>query len=423
MEELPTDRFFINLTDFIVFLNSTFARHNLQFKQEDRKIAVINKSFDPIRLISDAEAKELKSVEYKMKEEKFVDVKSVVLSPEPSLCLACGLIHPFAKRETSLGDTSPYNNCYTALAERIKELPEEERKEFRNRTKEAIGKHGLASSKASKSLQQYEERRQELEERKIKGTDRYIVSISKPAMNILGFTGNYTDSVLRPNDTQVAENTPQLFQKEDDKLTQYISTIPRDRMISIQTIDGDIICIDMLELYRAKLEKVLKKEPLDQDYVIFISYLDHPVSISYNVIDLISEVIQSTIFPDRPFVVDEERPFNIACRYCSTDLANDAKTFQTFEQVMNKDDMSEITTNFMEFCSSKCFERYREKGEKEFELAPAELLKQFDSSIDKSRLNSRIVKNFFKIITTNELFIGTRCSSRLIADTARATTK
>ena len=394
--EIPPERFFITLADFISFLNANFARYNLNFKETDGKITITNNSFEPIRLISDREANELKSAKYEIKSEVFTEPSPVILDEEPSLCLACGLVHPFAKKDAKLGDTSGYENCNKALITALDSIPVGDKKEYTQKIKTLISKHALQSSKSSKSLQEFEKRKDVAQ-------NTYIVSIYDSAMDIFGFTGNYKDTVISPSESKTAEQVPALFQK-DNLLTKYIANVPSEQLISIQTLEGDIICIDMLELYRAKLERVITKEPFTNDYIIHVEYLPNPVTVPASTVDVISEVIQSTIYPKRPFIFDQQKPFTEICRYCSTELENDNKTIQTFEQILKE---GNVQTNFAEFCSSTCFDKYKEKGEREFELVSSDFAKLYDTPFDKSRLNYRLLNNFLtKILSTEDLFIS-----------------
>jgi hypothetical protein len=389
--EIPTDRFFITLADFIQFLNSNMARYNLSFRNVDGKIVIINNSFDPIRLLNDEEASLEKSVEYTVNAS---DEKEEEIIKETGLCQACGLVHPNPKGPVTEKVTSSYASCFEAIKKASEDMSKEERGKFIQSKRSLLSKHQNENSKAQKLVEKAESQT----------VKTIVVSLFDSAMSLLGFTGDYTDTIISPKESFTAETSPQLFQKGDDLLTKYISSIPRERLISISTKEGDIICIDMMSLYNAKMERVKNKENLETPYLITVDYLDNPVEINNEVIDIITEVIQSTLYPARPLFMVQEEPLIIVCKHCKSHLKNDDKTFQTFEQQIHE---NEVITDFVEFCNSRCFDKYKEKGEQDFEemIENRDFTTTFDIEFDHTKGNYRKLMNFLKIIITEEMFL------------------
>lgn len=390
--DIPTDRFFITLDDFITFLNSNLARYNLAFKQTEGKLTVINKSFNSIRLLSNEEALGKGYIEYTLTNEDDEKNKIEQMEREKGLCSACGLVHINPKIDvTKEIINDDYKSCFNAIKEESTKVPDNERSRFIQQKKSILSRYQTEFSKIQKLADK------EVTQRKI------TVSLRNPAMEALGFTGDYSDTIIGKDESFTAESSPSLFQKGDDLLTKYIISVPSERLISVSTMNGDIVCIDMLELYKEKLERVKNKEPLEVTYLIKLEYLDDPIEISPGVVDVISEVIQSTLFPTKPLILSHEEPLSVICQHCKSELKNDEKTFQTFEQVIHEDI---IETNFLEFCSSKCFEKYKEKGEEQFEEVHKEFSEQFDIETDNTSGNYRMLKNFLNVMITDEMFIS-----------------
>ena len=122
--------------------------------------------------------------------------------------------------------------------------------------------------------------------------------------SILGFTSSY--EIINTNESIVASEKPSLFNKGDELLNKIIEDIPTNRIISVTDVNGQIVCLDMKVMFDTKMKRIENNQDTTLDYEFVVGYLNEPVVVSANIVDIVSEVILKTIRKSKTPILKDE---------------------------------------------------------------------------------------------------------------------
>jgi len=151
------------------------------------------------------------------------------------------------------------------------------------------------------------------------------------ALTPLGFTNvNTVEEIINPDQQIMADKEPTMF-IQSRQFNKENLNIPSNRMISVFTTEGQVVCIDMQEIFKKKMERVYKNQYHNDDYEFFLDYSYDPVYVSPEIVDIVSDVIidvwkiQKTPFikenyVEYSFISDDNTP--IAVKFSFSELYN-----------------------------------------------------------------------------------------------------